>query len=380
MIQDQSARTWNGLSVSQSVFLDLVRALAASAVLVHHIFLLIGRPELSHGVPLGSLGVSVFFLLSGFLIDQSAQRRAAREYALRDFLADRAARIYVCYVPALIFTALLVAPLCERADFIGKPYFGVWQFLGNLCMLQDYPAFQLARRLGFDPGWFIHSYALAEPYWTVSIELFLYVAFGVVYFWWVKRAATPHFTLLCAAAVAALPVIYHAATGYGGCLTLTWLLGVAGSRLMNTRLAVPSLRFVAAWTGAATLMLAFRILSRGIGFYDLQSALFLGMLLMSGLWLSRRSAWLRLGLFKEAAAFFARTSYPLYLTHNVLVGWAVMHFGKSLSAFELVLVAVSCHACAFVFYWAFDRHYRLAASWLRHAAPQRAAAPQGVQP
>src|SRR5262249_51874735 len=148
MIQDQSAWTWRGLSDQQSVFLDLVRALAASAVLVHHIFLLIGRPELSHGVPLGSLGVTTFFLLSGFLIDQAAQRRAATDYRVRDFLFDRAARIYVCYVPALIFTALLVAPLSERPDFIGRPYFGLWQFLGNLFMLQEYPAFQLARRAG----------------------------------------------------------------------------------------------------------------------------------------------------------------------------------------------------------------------------------------
>jgi peptidoglycan/LPS O-acetylase OafA/YrhL len=356
------------------VYLDLVRALAASAVLLHHTFLLIDKPELSHGVPLGSLGVSVFFLLSGFLIDQSAQRRAARPHAVRDFVADRVARIYVCYVPALAFTALLVAPMCERADFVGKPYFGLWQFLGNLCMLQDYPAFQLARRAGFDAGWFVHPYALAEPYWTVSIELYLYVVFGVAYFWWVKRASTPHFTLLCAAALAALPVIYHAATGYGGCLTLTWLLGVAGSRLMNTRLAAPSTRFIALWSGAAALMLCFRMLSRDGAFYDLQNALFLGMLLLSGLWLARKCAWLRLALFKHPASFFARTSYPLYLTHNVLIGWAVMHFGKDLSALELALIAVCCHACAFVFYWAFDRHYRLVASWLRHSSSPQAAA------
>lgn len=380
MIQDQSARTWRGLSDHQTVYLDLVRALAASAVLAHHIFLLIGRPELSHGVPLGSLGVTAFFLLSGFLIDQAAQRRDGTDYSVRDFLADRAARIYVCYVPALIFTALIVAPLSERADFIGRPYFGFWQFLGNLLMLQEYPAFQIARRAGLDAGWYFHAYALAEPYWTVPIELHLYIVFGVVYFWLIKRREQPHPLLLVAAAIAALPVLYHAATGYGQCLTLTWLLGVLASRSMNTRFAAPSRKFIAGWTLSAAFLLCFRVLSRGDEFYDLQNALFLGMLMLSGLWISRHSTWLSLPVLKGPASFFARTSYPLYLTHNVVIGWAIMHFGKDLSAFQMVLLAVSCQACAFIFWWAFDRHYRTIAALLRQTSPQQAPAADVVRP
>jgi len=365
MHSDHPAR--RTLNAQQVVFLDLVRGAAASCVLLHHIFLLFGRPELAGGVSLGSLGVTTFFLLSGFLIDQSVQRHAQSHYDLRDFLIDRVCRVYVCYVPALIFTALLVAPLAQRADFVGEPHVGVLHFLGNLLMLQDYPAFQVARRAGIEASWFVRPYALAEPYWTVPIELYLYVVFGVLYFRYAAagRRNKPSLTLGILACIALLPALYHAATGYGQCLTLTWLLGVAGSRLMSRRPAAPEPRVIALWLVVAALLLGLRLLSRGQSFYDLQNALFLGMLMLGGLWTVTHLPWFTHPLLKEPAAFFAKTSYPLYLTHNVLVGWAIMHLGENLSVSRFALLFVCCHACAYAFWWAFDRHYKGLATWLR---------------
>jgi len=369
MSSDKSSRF--SLVPQQVVFLDVVRAFAASAVVVQHLILLTCGLEFSKGFHFGAFGVTTFFLISGFLIDQSVQKSTARAgYGLREFLIDRAARIYVCFVPALIFTASIVATLSDRPDFVGEPNFGLTQFVGNLLMLQDYPAFQLARRVGLDASWFIHPYALAEPYWTVSIELYLYIGFGVAYFWYVKRAGVPHVSILGAAAIAALPVVYHAATGFGQCLTLTWLLGVAGSRLMSGRLVSPKPAFIVVWVGVTLVMMALRILSRGFDFYDLQKSLFWGMLLLGGMWAVPYLRWFAHPLIKVPAAFFAKTSYALYLTHNVLLGWTVMHLGTSLSALSLGLAIASCHACAFVFWWAFDRHYRAVARWLRGVGTQ----------
>jgi len=376
MTEDHSQLASQVLCDRQVVFLDIVRGLAASCVLLHHILLLIGRPELAHGIPLGSLGVTTFFLLSGFLIDQSARRRAASDYTMREFLIDRVARIYICYVPALALTAILVGPLAERADFVGEPHHGIVHFLGNLLMLQDYPAFQIARRAGLDLSWFVRPYALGEPYWTVPIELYLYVGFGVVYFYYIRRSSVPRRGVLIAAGIALLPVLYHAATGYGECLTWTWLLGVLGSRLMSTGLARPKASFIAIWLAVACLLLGLRQLSRGQEFYDLQKAMFLGMVLMGGLWGAARVRWLTQPVIKASAAYWARTSYPLYLTHNVLIGWTVMHLGKDLSALELTALVVCCHACAFIFWWAFDRHHKWVAVRLRNstAPPQPAGA------
>jgi peptidoglycan/LPS O-acetylase OafA/YrhL len=374
-----SSRVITAVSTRQVVFLDLVRAVAAEIVLVHHTINLIGRPGAAHGIQLGGLGVTLFFLLSGFLIGRSAQRHVGPNYRLREFLIDRVCRVYVCFVPALIFTALLVAPLATRPDFVGEPHVGALQFVGNLLMLQDYPAFQILRRAGLDASWFVRPYALAEPYWTVPIELFLYVGFGVCYFCYARGVALRGKLVRVLAALAVLPVLYHAATGFGQCLTLTWLLGVCAAYVIDLPQRVSltaanpksrALGFVLLWLAASLLLLGLRFASRGATFYDLQTALFLGMLVLGGFWLAARVPWLRLRVIQAPAAFLAKTSYALYLTHNVVIGWTVMHFGKDLSTRGFITLAVTCHALAFVFWWAFDRHYKTVATWLRGPVPQ----------
>ena len=53
-------------------FLDLLRAIAANLVLFGHANDIFGMKS---GIPAGLIGVSVFFLLSGFLITQSSLSR-----------------------------------------------------------------------------------------------------------------------------------------------------------------------------------------------------------------------------------------------------------------------------------------------------------------
>lgn len=377
------------LTLGQVAYLDLVRGLGAGLVLINHIQLLTGQPTSIFGVAPGPLGVVIFFLVSGFLIDRSARAHTA---GLRDFLIDRAARIYVCFIPALMFTALLVTSLLERADrpdqpgfsagFLGELHTGVWQFVGNLLMLQGYPAFQLARRAGLDTPWFVHPYALAEPYWTIPIELFLYVAFGIVHFVLVKRTVKLTGVVALALAIAGLPVIYHASTGWGECLSLVWLLGALGSRWFH-HLAEgerqPSMRAVAMMMSAAGVLLGLRLLSRGGNFYDLQKALFLGLILLGGLVLAGRVRVLESGLVRAPAAYFAKTSYALYLTHNAIVGWTVMHYGQALRVTQLAALFFACQLCAFLFWWMFDRHHKRAAAWIKAYAlprPSSAGVPQ----
>jgi peptidoglycan/LPS O-acetylase OafA/YrhL len=359
------------LTTGQVVYLDLLRAFAAGLVLIDHIHWLTGAPTGVFGIAPGTLGVTVFFLVSGFLIDRSVHGQQA-DYGLREFLIERASRIYVCFVPALVFTAVLVSALVESPDFVGGPHTGVWQFLGNLLMLQGYPAFQLARRAGIDSPWFVQPYALAEPYWTIPIELFLYIAFGAAFFVFVKRTAKLTGPLRAALALAALPVLYHSATGWGECLSLVWLLGVIGSRWFHRQeqRELQRTRSILVLMGVAATLLVLRLLSRGGEFYDLQKALFLGVLLWGGLHLSARAHWLGASVVRVPAAFFANTSYALYLTHNVIVGWAVMHFGKDLSAWHLAGVIVACQLCASAFWWMFDRHHRRIANWLKETTLQ----------
>ena len=189
--------------------------------------------------------------------------------------------------------------LIERADFVGLRHAGALQFFGNLLMLQDPPAFQLARRAGFGQPWFVVPYAPAEPYWTVPIELFLYVGFGVIHCVFVRRCSRLQGPTLLLALVAELSVLYHAAAGFGQCLSLVWLLGWAPRGCCRP--------------ARAALLLTLRFLARGVEFYELQFALFSCMLLVGGLWLSDRAPWLLAAPIRVPSALLARISYPLYL-------------------------------------------------------------------
>src|SRR2546421_696686 len=88
------------LGSNSTAFLDLMRGLAANLVLVEHTFDIFGRK--SH-IPFGMIGVSIFFILSGFLIQQSSLARIQRPGPyFAPYMIDRFARIFTAYVPVLI--------------------------------------------------------------------------------------------------------------------------------------------------------------------------------------------------------------------------------------------------------------------------------------
>ncbi len=144
--------------------LDLLRFLAAFAVLAHH---LIGGSRAAWGAaPLmlfpefsvtmaryGFLGVDLFFLISGFVICLSSWGRPVTE-----FFISRVTRLYPAYWFAVLLTsAVLVlrgAPQAPPLD----------QMLGNLTMAQS-----LLRIQHIDP-----------VYWTLVVELKFYLVFAVV--------------------------------------------------------------------------------------------------------------------------------------------------------------------------------------------------------
>lgn len=84
--------------------LDPLRALAVLAVIAHHFLAHAGvrLPFLAETG--GLLGVQLFFLISGYLIVQSAQR-----LTLRRFLIRRACRIYPAYWAATLLTTVFVS-------------------------------------------------------------------------------------------------------------------------------------------------------------------------------------------------------------------------------------------------------------------------------
>jgi len=93
-----------------SLYLDVVRPIAALVVLLSHVSLAnLSGGKLELFASAGVQAVDIFFVLSGFVI---AHVYATRERDPGTYLASRAARIYSVAIPALLLTAL--------ADKIGQ--------------------------------------------------------------------------------------------------------------------------------------------------------------------------------------------------------------------------------------------------------------------
>jgi peptidoglycan/LPS O-acetylase OafA/YrhL len=153
-----------------SAFLDLTRILAAFTVFLAHLSKpLFGGTALSAFGELSHSAVIVFFVLSGFVISWAAERDGgAREYIL-----NRASRIYSVALPALALTwvtdTFLILYYPGTLDVLYQ-YAAVWKYL---------PLF-----LTFSTDfWFLSEDAFSNiPYWSLCYEVWYYVVFGALVF------------------------------------------------------------------------------------------------------------------------------------------------------------------------------------------------------
>ncbi|MDD2031068.1 acyltransferase family protein [Pseudomonas sp. 39167] len=156
---------------------DLLRLCAALVVLISHSFALTGKSpgtwnSLFMGYEPGSLAVSAFFAISGFLIAGSLERRTYSEY-----WQARALRI----VPALAVTSFLSA-LILGPCFTALPLGEYFQNPGTYRYLTNSIPYQTAYVL---PGVFMdvtYPQTVNGSLWTIPIEAFCYVALAAIFF------------------------------------------------------------------------------------------------------------------------------------------------------------------------------------------------------
>jgi peptidoglycan/LPS O-acetylase OafA/YrhL len=207
-----------------SILLDLVRALAALAVLV------------GHAVQLGHYGgpypfsllfqhnaVIVFFVLSGLVIAASVDRGGQ---SLASYTLARATRILPVAIPALLISAAVVV---IDALILPVPLFSE--------DAKGIPSSDILFALLFLSESYQTGFALDPPYWSLCYEVWFYALFAAATFldgW--KRLAW-----LAALAVFAGPNVLL--------LLPTWLIGVALVRL-------PSARALPAWLGGVFVAIA----------------------------------------------------------------------------------------------------------------------------
>nr|BFE86338.1 hypothetical protein GCM10020093_089390 [Planobispora longispora] len=95
-------------------WLDVLRGIAALAVLVSHTLPALVADLLPRWFNLGTSGVIVFFLVSGYIIPASLERRGC----VRSFWIGRSFRLYPIYLLtiALVLVMAPVVPIVEGVD------------------------------------------------------------------------------------------------------------------------------------------------------------------------------------------------------------------------------------------------------------------------
>lgn len=164
-----------------------LRFVAAAVVLCEH-----SAPPVLSSLMDGSVAVTLFFLLSGFILTYNAPERVS----LRAFYVARIARIYPVYVLGLLLGALALSS--------GTP--GV----GPGCASPRAAALPLVLLV---QGWVPSvTYCVNSPAWTLSCEAFFYALFPLLLMG-VRRMALRrlgHVVLLCWSMTLALPLIFLA--------------------------------------------------------------------------------------------------------------------------------------------------------------------------
>jgi peptidoglycan/LPS O-acetylase OafA/YrhL len=360
-------RDSRGTSPSATVFLDSLRFLAANLVLLSHILLVFFDNKLTYE----GRGVAVItlFVLSGFLITRSLMHRARKSGPhMAVFLADRVARIMTPLVPVLLIVAALNATVIHTNWSLDGLSTGFVALLGNLLLLFDYPLFQLLDLAHFDVWWRIRPYNTAEPFWTVAIEFWIYIAASLLVFGVLLREKIRTGYLWGLALVSLPVVIWNAADGAGKALSLVWLVGgIAGFLVVyigTDSKAARSKTLAACVVSFGALALAARIFKRGFDPYDLQTA-FLMTVMFFGIFLRLNQATRVWKIPAALAKFFASYSYSLYLVHNTVLVLVFENTGGLPKAWSIAIGVVLAHAAALLVYHSFEKHHRAVGTFLR---------------
>lgn len=312
--------------------------------------------EASRDIPyIQNLGVVVFFALSGYLVTAAVLRKSASEhYGLASFIVDRATRIFVPFVPAVLVVWWLDRLLLGTGAFnrFTDLPLDVWTALTNLLMLFNHPFLSIAQKVLGIEGLATRPIGSADPFWTVVLEWWLYVAFGIFSLVLARgrrmRAGT---VLLLLFALA--PLVVSLSTGSG--LVLAWPVG------MLVALAEPRLRRLARPLFTATLLLAAGValavwLRSGYDFYTPAFVVCFAYALTA--YSMRDSEVYAASVPPRVVGSLSDYSYSLYLLHFSVLIYLQAYMPSGLDGLAAVAVALAvANLLAFGFWWLFERHY-----------------------
>lgn len=326
---------------SYSLFLDLIRFLAALAVLFHHAE--IDQFKVKWLSPVASFGhdaVIVFFILSGFVISYVAD---TKERTWQAFTASRLARILSVSLPAISLTALLIFISDNFSTRLPDlaPNHSQWTVLINSIIFLNQTTLS-GDILVFN-----------GPYWSINYEVWYYIIFGIALF---SKGLTRITLLSASVLVCGVKII---------ALLPIWLLGIILYKSLTNKPIHKNVLGLILIITASSVYVVFRSFNIDDLIYRESATIFFGskqaantQLAFSklfirdyviatlvytafyGAFLSRNYLHRFLSRFEEPIRAAANTSFTLYLFH-----WPLLTIFSSFSDNSYFILAATIVTC-----------------------------------
>ncbi|MBR0986179.1 MULTISPECIES: acyltransferase family protein [Bradyrhizobium] len=189
--------------------LDSIRGIAATSVVIHHLLLM---PTFLAAFPHNAwincaffrsswLLVDLFFVLSGIVMSLSYVESDFGRFSLREFMVRRLARVYPLHI------VMLMANLLFRLLRIGLVMAGVVVAAPAAFEVNNAYSFGLNVLLLHSMG-FIDYLSWNAPSWSISVEFYTYLVFGLIVLLAQRMRSLLWFYVLCGLlAVGSLVVI-----------------------------------------------------------------------------------------------------------------------------------------------------------------------------
>jgi peptidoglycan/LPS O-acetylase OafA/YrhL len=376
------------LTPAASAHLDLIRGLAAWAVMWDHLRALffVDFQQLGHPGPLlkiiyfltgfGKEAVLAFFVLSGFLISSAIfSRRAAGTWSARDYAIDRASRLYVVLIPGLFLglswdqfgssifasTGVYSNPVVNFGSAIVQARMGIGTFLGNLLFLQTIV---------------VPTFGSNGPLWSLANEFWYYILFPVALasgIAWVRRSLRWAIPLTILAACVA--------TFVGWAILAVFFIWLSGTVLVVAYSKCPlrsrgQLAFyaVVSWLVLSACLIAARTGKSAVLGSDLAVGIGFALFLFGVLHMNFRAGG---AVYSRIARVLAGFSYSLYVLHFPLLlflrAWLVPLQRWQPDAAHLArgaAIGVATLAFAWLVSLFTENKTRAVRGWMRNAIPR----------
>jgi peptidoglycan/LPS O-acetylase OafA/YrhL len=312
-------------------FLDVLRGVAAAAVVVEHGLAVCIPGYLdfsSRYFELGQFGVTLFLLISGFIIPVTLERGRSNGR----FWVNRLFRLFPLYWATIGFFALYYLVWSPEALYPPE----LWQWLANLTMLQE----------------FFRAPHVTSVFWTLTLELMFYAACSLLYnlgaFRWTAWLVWAGQAGLLLVGVAYPLLAQRRFPGGYAMLFLSMFVGTALHRYSIGRLSRRQLQWLLACLALVSLAVSYVCFERftrtglPLSFHCVWCtwlAAYAGFLILLPWRGHEMPAWL---------CYLGKISYSIYLVHTCLVvllpsTWPPMLYIPALFAGTLVLASLTFH-------------------------------------